>query len=87
MVLHLEAGTCKAGIKLWWWVEQTALNYYEAPRYTSLDPDFTFMCPTCQTGFRHVSGLLQHVESNSCDEKVYFGGPMLDMLHYMRKCV
>ena len=81
MVLHLEAGTCVTGINRWW-VERTALDYFGAHHYTSQDPDFTFMCPTCQTGVRHVSGLLQHIESNCCDEKVY-GSPVGYMLEYM----
>lgn len=67
MMLHLEAGTCVSDVDLDE-INQLAFECYQAQNYESNNLDFDFECPTCQTPFSFMSGLLQHAESNYCDE-------------------
>lgn len=47
------------------------------------DP-FAYECPGCDSHFTSISGLLQHVESKSCDESIDGGsGTIGNMLHYV----
>ena len=47
------------------------------------DP-LTFRCPGCDERFRALSGLLQHAESNRCNEGIYSGtGSIGKLLHYL----
>jgi hypothetical protein len=65
MVLHLEEGTCKSGVDL------SDVNDYASECHASNkyhDDDGDYKCPTCKKYFRYMSGLLQHAESDSCDE-------------------
>ncbi|KAL6900531.1 hypothetical protein GGI43DRAFT_52357 [Trichoderma evansii] len=65
MVLHLEEGTCNSGTNL------QAINGFARDCRKSdeyLDDDGDCKCPTCEKYFKFMSGLLQHVESDSCDE-------------------
>lgn len=65
MVLHLEMGTCSSGIDLQA-INDIAWNCRESDEY--IDNDGDYKCPTCERYFKFMSGLLQHVESDSCDE-------------------
>lgn len=48
------------------------------------DPD-VFRCPSCNERFKVLSGLVQHVESDRCDEGIYEGtGSIAKMLKYLR---
>ena len=79
MVLHLERGTCASGANLG--------DIHEAAYHTAtLDDDYVtpdrelpFACPSCG-GFRFMSGLLQHVESERCDERLGWYGPLDNFL-------
>lgn len=65
MILHLEQGTCASGVDL------IDVNDYAKACYTSdryLDNDGDYCCPTCKKYCRFISGLLQHAESDKCDE-------------------
>ena len=65
MVLHLEqGGVCPSGAGLDL-VSQTAMQF--RPLYPSGDDYYLFKCPSCNTGFRFVSAVLQHLESEACD--------------------
>jgi len=75
MVLHLEAGTCESGADSDR-VTEIAFDCYQSGKYTCDDnSEFDFECPTCNTPFTWMSGLLQHVESDSCDEQLAKRGP------------
>jgi uncharacterized protein (DUF983 family) len=43
-----------------------------------------FMCPTCQTTFLHMSGVLQHAESDRCDEDLGQGRPLWKFLRFVQ---
>ncbi len=83
MVLHLEAGTCESGVDNDW-VAQVAFECHASQSFTSDDDGYDFMCPTCQTPFLYVSGVLQHVESDCCDENFGGGKPLWRFLHFVR---
>lgn len=84
MVLHLEAGTCESGADSGD-IYVIAFDCHEADAYTCPDdPDFDFECPTCETAFSFMSALLQHVESDNCDETLGHGSPLAKFLRYLR---
>ena len=83
MVLHLEEGTCESQVEHEW-VTETALECYASRFYTSNDPDYDFMCPDCETPFRYISGVLQHIESNSCEEDITEGKPLWRFLRFLQ---
>ncbi|PHH53361.1 Zinc finger protein 132 [Ceratocystis fimbriata CBS 114723] len=68
MVLHLEAGTCASQTDLSE-VTELAHECRQSQYYVSYRPGFDFECPTCDTPFVYMSGLLQHVERDSCTTK------------------
>ncbi|ETN42878.1 uncharacterized protein HMPREF1541_02036 [Cyphellophora europaea CBS 101466] len=71
MVLHLERGTCGIGtdsddIADW------ALGCIYADMFTTNGGgSWSFECPGCNATFRYVSGLLQHIESDACDQELW----------------
>ncbi|KAL3435051.1 hypothetical protein BDV09DRAFT_81993 [Aspergillus tetrazonus] len=69
MMLHLEAGTCTSGVDLDE-INHLAFECYQAQSYKSSNTNFNFECPTCQTPFLFMSGLLQHIESDCCEEEL-----------------
>ncbi|KAI5863407.1 hypothetical protein GGS23DRAFT_531950 [Durotheca rogersii] len=94
MVLHLEAGTCASGTDNDF-VTRVAFECHRFREYTfaegsdcssdfgrSGDRDFT--CPTCPSRFPYMSGLLQHVESDRCEEDLAWG-PLAQFLRYLEK--
>ncbi|KAH8879179.1 hypothetical protein GQ53DRAFT_800349 [Thozetella sp. PMI_491] len=83
MILHLEAGTCESGVNNEW-VGQIASQCHRSRCYTSDDPEFDFMCPTCETPFSYISGVLQHVESNYCKEDVAHGTSLWKFLRFLQ---
>ena len=87
MVLHLEAGTCESGASSND-VYEIAFDCYQAQKYTcDDDPDFDFKCPTCETSFAFMSAVLQHVESDCCDETLAQGKPLAKFLRFLRSQV
>ena len=82
-MLHLEAATCASGADEEY-VTEVANECYQSHRYTTDNPDFNFACPTCKTLFMLMSGLLQHAESDYCDERVERHTSLGQMLHYLR---
>jgi hypothetical protein len=83
MVLHLERSTCASGSDEDY-VTEVAFDCYQSGHYTSDDPDSRFQCPTCETPFRLISGLLQHAESDICDEHLGSNRALAAFLHYLR---
>lgn len=69
MVLHLEAGGCTSGADCDD-VTTVAFDCYRSSEYTTDndDDDYDFQCPTCGARFAFMSSLLQHAESDRCDE-------------------
>lgn len=41
--------------------------------YTLHRDGFHFDCPDCDMNFRKLSGLFQHIESQTCDQTLYDG--------------
>ncbi|KAM0415947.1 hypothetical protein ACHAPT_013100 [Fusarium lateritium] len=82
MMLHLEAASCDSGADKTF-VAEVAFDCHYSDEYVSDDPDFDFQCPTCDTLFSLMSGLLQHVESDSCDEHATRYTPLGRFLHYL----
>lgn len=84
MVLHLEAETCESGADNEY-VTDIAFDCHQAGMYTCDDyPDFDFKCPTCDTPFIFMSAVLQHVESDCCDETLAHGRPLTKFLRFLR---
>ncbi|KAL3471585.1 hypothetical protein BJX99DRAFT_237093 [Aspergillus californicus] len=85
MMLHLEAGTCDSGVDLDK-INRLAFECYQAQRYKSLNPNFNFECPTCQTPFAYMSGILQHAESDCCEEELGSESPLGIFLEFLIDC-
>jgi hypothetical protein len=83
MVLHLEAGSCESGADSYK-VDDIAYDCYHAEWYITEDgADMDYECPSCDTGFYYMSGLLQHIESQVCDEKLTKGKPLRKFLNFL----
>ncbi|VTT62652.1 unnamed protein product [Fusarium fujikuroi] len=67
MLLHLETGTCASGADSYF-VSNVGRQCYRAFYYVSYTSGYPFQCPTCETPFSLLSGLVQHVESDHCDD-------------------
>ena len=65
MVLHLEAGTCRSGASLQ--TVKHAANYRMSFLYGKYE------CPDCNVECKHMSGLLQHAESDHSQGLDKFG--------------
>jgi hypothetical protein len=84
MVLHLEAGTCESGADSDR-VTEIAFDCHQSEKYACEDnSEFDFECPTCNTPFTWMSGLLQHVESDHCDERLAKRKPLGKFLQFLR---
>ncbi|EEU36720.1 uncharacterized protein NECHADRAFT_51843 [Fusarium vanettenii 77-13-4] len=83
MVLHLEAGTCpsEADCQV---VDDLATDCRQYPSYRCDDPKYDYECPSCETPFRYMSGLLQHIENGPCDESLDWHRPLAIFLRYIR---
>jgi hypothetical protein len=89
MILHLEAGTCESGIKVFDLNESAALCYQwkayldgdyrdellnrEDLQSEYSEPVYPFRCPACDVGFTKLSGLFQHAYSQVCDQDLQKG--------------
>lgn len=85
MILHLESGSCASGIDKSD-LETSAAFCYQSryfmdedsrqaifDDYDLADDCFHFDCPDCDMEFRKLSGLFQHIESQTCDQTLYDG--------------
>ena len=83
MMIHLENG-CNTSVgeldqlarQCYQWrkyVVPEFADYLEYSNAQSASPGrpYVFKCPTCDTRFKYLSALLQHVESDTCNEVVY----------------
>lgn len=67
MVLYLEADTCESGADIDY-VTDVAFDCYQSGKYTSDESEYNFICPTCESLFDSMGALLQHIESDYCNE-------------------
>ncbi|KAL5332132.1 hypothetical protein BJX70DRAFT_385047 [Aspergillus crustosus] len=86
MMLHLEAGTCDSGVDLGK-INQLAFECYKAQHYKSSNANFDFECPSCQTPFSFMSGILQHAESDCCEEGLSSESPLGIFLEFARSSI
>ncbi|KAH8686745.1 hypothetical protein BGZ61DRAFT_453566 [Ilyonectria robusta] len=85
MVLHLETGGCASGTNRSD-VCDIAFDCYQSGHYTCDDDrDFDFSCPTCDVPFLFMSALLQHAESEACDETLEWYTALGKFLHFLRQ--
>ncbi|KAL2755426.1 hypothetical protein ACRALDRAFT_2104083 [Sodiomyces alcalophilus JCM 7366] len=84
MILHLEDGNCESGVD-WDFINEKAFGFYSRHEFLCTDDqDFDFQCPTCETLFRWISGMLQHMESYvPCRGQNRGWDIMLDFLRYL----
>ena len=83
LILRLEAGTGVSNVDLDE-INQLALECYHAQNYESNNLDFDFECSNCQTLFSFMSGLLQHAESDDCDEVLERGSQLSIFIYFVR---
>ncbi|KAI1032819.1 hypothetical protein LB504_006275 [Fusarium proliferatum] len=83
MLLHLETGTCTSGADRYS-VLDAGRQCYRAFYYVSVTRGHPFQCPTCETPFSLMSGLVQHVESDHCDECLDEDRPLRVFLNQLR---
>lgn len=70
MMIHLESGACasnvdRADVDRWIFNGSYCDDYLN-----DWDYDRKYTCPQCSRDFKLLSGFLQHVESNACDEDI-----------------
>ncbi|KAG9251933.1 uncharacterized protein F5Z01DRAFT_258389 [Emericellopsis atlantica] len=84
MLLHLEPGACAAPVDEW-----DIVNYanecYVCDYYITNDAVYKFECPPCDRTFKKMSGLLQHVESDTCPDDLEPGSRLWKFLRYLRE--
>lgn len=83
MLLHLETGHCNSGVDDET-VSSLAWRCYQSKHYTSYDDEYDFKCPTCDTPFAAMSRLIQHAESDACDEELEGQSPLGRFLRFLR---
>lgn len=74
MVLHLEEATCASGADL----EVINVAAKLTPGigvYLSYNSSYPYDCSSCKS-LRFMSGLLQHIESDRCGDRLGRGGPL-----------
>ena len=81
MILHLEYGGCNRDIDRER-VTKVARECWRADEYTAWRRN-DFKCPVCDSQFRALPGLLQHVESDACDADLAHGSPLRECLDYL----
>ena len=83
-MLHLEAGTCSSGSNLRI-INSFAHQCYQHQHYTTDDDHYQYKCPECGARFLFMSGLFQHVESESCQQG--YDGSIEKVKNYLRRSV
>lgn len=86
MVLHLEAGTCKSGsdLDMVLRVATECSELYEWVTERGYHEFSSVQCPTCDNEFSKMSAILQHAESEICEEDPA-EGPLGEFLDDLRK--
>ncbi|PTB64816.1 hypothetical protein BBK36DRAFT_1123676 [Trichoderma citrinoviride] len=69
MVLHLEVGRCQSGLSCDD-IDRFACDCRQSPKFLVNGDELRYICPTCEGTFKFMSGLLQHAESERCDENL-----------------
>ena len=68
MMIHLESGSCECGVNRDG-LDRIAYECYWSEDYTNDWNDYyMYKCPDCQNGFRFLSALFQHIESDACNQ-------------------
>ncbi|SCO08057.1 uncharacterized protein FFMR_07409 [Fusarium fujikuroi] len=83
MLLHLETGTYASGADSYF-VSNVGRQCYRAFYNISYTSGYPFQCPTCETPFSLLSGLVQHVKSDHCDECLDGDRPLRVFLDQLR---
>ncbi|KAI1086056.1 hypothetical protein F5B19DRAFT_487766 [Rostrohypoxylon terebratum] len=85
MMLHLETGNCESGTDEDY-MTRMAFKCSESGKYICCDkPDFNFKCPTCDTPFSFISGVLQHIKSDYCDDDLTANSSLSKFLRFFKK--
>lgn len=85
MMIHLESGTCDAGVDQDD-IDGWALECYTCDEYINdWDDEFRFRCPTCQYSLPKVSSLFQHTETQACDAS--YTGAIKELQQYVKRCI
>lgn len=83
MLLHMEYGGCPSEVD-----EDEligiALECDQSRHYECNDGKNNFECPTCGSPFLQMSGLLQHAESDACQESLAYEEPLSEFLRFLR---
>jgi hypothetical protein len=69
MLIHLESGACSSLVDLDD-INDWALQYRRFSYYIDSQAGNPYSCPGCETKFRYLSALLQHLESNACGRTI-----------------
>lgn len=70
MMIHLESGACVSGVDCTD-IDSWMFDGHCTARFLNdWGDDYLYTCPDCDTNFRFASALLQHIESNACDENI-----------------
>ncbi|CEJ81549.1 hypothetical protein VHEMI01670 [[Torrubiella] hemipterigena] len=83
MVLHVENAGCALEVDCEDVID-LASECKHSFAYESSTNDYNFECPTCATPFQTVSGLLQHVESDACEEDMTSGSALSKLILFLR---
>ncbi|KAI8648646.1 hypothetical protein NCS57_01476300 [Fusarium keratoplasticum] len=83
MMLHLEAGTCPSEVDCLT-IDELASECRQSQYYSCNDPNYDYECPSCETPFRYMSGLLQHIENGPCDEDLSWHSALGIFLRFIR---
>ncbi|KAH7144034.1 hypothetical protein EDB81DRAFT_843147 [Dactylonectria macrodidyma] len=83
MVLHLETGFCPSGTDLGH-INDIAFQRFQSKHYVcDVNSAYDCSCPTCRDEFWHISGLLQHAESEACGQTTEWNTPLGKFLHFL----
>ncbi|KAL6693344.1 hypothetical protein J3F84DRAFT_77455 [Trichoderma pleuroticola] len=83
MLLHMEYGGCPSEMDEDEMIG-LALECYQSSHYECQDGENNFECPTCGSPFLQMSGLVQHAESDACQESLSHGRPLSKFLRFLR---
>jgi uncharacterized C2H2 Zn-finger protein len=86
MILHLEQGTCESDADIDF-IDDLASECRASDQFMVDErywTDMMYQCPSCGSYFSKMSGLFQHVESDSCDETLGRGRPLYKFLRFLQ---
>lgn len=83
--MHLESGACESHTELHD-IDEWAFRGRDSYEYTNTWRSYyKYRCPTCNSNFRVVSALFQHIEEQGCGQRVQ--GSVRNMLDYIERKV